>query len=468
MKRPVSIHFLIILTACILCPLKGLTQQGNNILTYKEFIQNLLTFHPISKQADLQNLIGDASMLRSKGGLDPQLSTDWNQKRFDEKLYYRQFQGKLRLPTLLGIDIVGGYENTDGDFLNPEATTDNFGLWHAGIEVNLLQGLLVNERRTAIQQARIFQEFTELQQQNILNDLIYEASSAYFNWQKYAAFDLVLQENMTIAFQYLENTRESFFNGEKSAMDTLEAFILNQDAITMQQKNELELIKARQTFENYLWFNDAPVTVQDGTRPEPYDADLLEEAISLETPDVSQHPLVLSALNKINRLTIDQRLKREKLKPKLKVKYNPLLATGDNSIIPAFSTNDFKLGFDFSMPLLFSQERGNIRLGELKIQEANLDFENKLNEIENKAQASLETQYLLTEQINVLTDNVSNYRRLLDAENERFILGESSVFLLNKRQEKYINSQLKLIDSMIKQYFERLKYLFFTNQLLAN
>lgn len=468
MKRPVSIHFLIILTACILSPLKGLTQQGNNILTYEEFIQNLLTFHPISKQADLQNLIGDASILRSKGGLDPQLSTDWNQKRFDEKLYYRQFQGKLRLPTLLGIDIVGGYENTDGVFLNPEATTDNFGLWHAGIEVNLLQGLLVNERRTAIQQARIFQEFTELQQQNILNDLIYEASSAYFNWQKYAAFDLVLQENMTIAFQYLENTRESFFNGEKSAMDTLEAFILNQDAITMQQKNELELIKARQTFENYLWFNDAPVTVQDGTRPEPYDADLLVEAISLETPDVSQHPLVLSDLNKINRLTIDQRLKREKLKPKLKVKYNPLLATGDNSITPAFSTNDFKVGFDFSMPLLFRQERGDVKLGALKIQEANLDFENKLNEIENKAQASLESQYLLIEQINILTDNVSNYRRLLDAENERFILGESSVFLLNKRQEKYINSQLKLIDSMIKQYFERLKYLFFTNQLLAN
>ena len=468
MIKQLILHFFVFIFVVFVIPTKGFTQADSIILTYEEFVENLLTYHPISKQADLQNLIGDATMLRSKGRLDPQLSTDWNQKRFDEKLYYRQFEGNLRLPTLYGIDIVGGYENTDGVFLNPEATTDDFGLWHAGIEVNLLQGLFVNERRTAIQQARVFQEFTQLQQQNILNDLIYEASAAYFNWQKYSAFDLVLQENITIATEYLESTRESFLNGEKSAMDTLEAFILNQDAITMQQKNELELIKARQTFENFLWFNDAPVTVQSGTRPEAFDVDLLVDAISLEVPDVSQHPLVLASLNKINSLTIEQRLKREKLKPKLKAKYNPLLATGDNSITPSFSTNDFKLGFDFSMPLLFRQERGDVRLGALKIQEANLDFENKLNEIENKAQASLETQYLLLEQISVLTDNVSNYRRLLDAENQRFILGESSVFLLNKRQEKYISSQLKLIDSKIKQYFERLKYLFFTNQLIEN
>ena len=39
---------------------------------------------------------------------------------------------------------------------------------------------------------------------------------------------------------------------------------------------------------------------------------------------------------------------------------------------------------------------------------------------------------------------MANYQALLDAEIEKFNLGESSIFLLNSREQKLIDTQLKL------------------------
>jgi hypothetical protein len=55
---------------------------------------------------------------------------------------------------------------------------------------------------------------------------------------------------------------------------------------------------------------------------------------------------------------------------------------------------------------------------------------------------------------------------LLEGENDKFRFGESSVFLLNKRQEKYIDGRMKLVDSQIKLQQEFLDYLYYTNALI--
>lgn len=441
-------------------------QPDSMVLTYQEYLQNIILFHPIAKKAKLKLKLGEAEVLAAKGNLDPELSSNWTQKNFDNKLYYRQYQAKLKIPTKLGIDVVAGYENTEGVFLNPENSTDDFGLWHAGLEVNILQGLIINERRLAFEQAKVFQDLARNEQQIILNELLYNASEAYLLWQQYQYFHEVLAENISIASTYFENTKQSFYNGEKTAMDTLEAFILYQDAVSFLQKNELGLIKSRQNVENYLWFNETPVTLQINTIPQNYRSKIFQENIEFNTSRLLNHPLILASVNKLSYFEIEQRLKREKLKPKLKVKYNPLFATSGNSIYPNYSIADYKWGFDFSMPLLLRTERANIQRGEIKLKEIELELQNKRNELQNNIESSLQQQVVLQEQLNLLNQNVERYKLLLDGENEKFRLGEGSVFLLNKRQEKYINGQLKLIEIHIKQQMEILNYLYYSNQLI--
>lgn len=441
-------------------------QSDTTILAYNEYLENLLTYHPLAKKAELRMVLAQAERLAARGNLDPKLSSGWSQKNFDDKLYYRLYKAKLRFPTPLGVSVVSGYENTEGVFLNPEAKTDKRGLWHIGLEVDILQGLWINPRRTALQQAKIFQNLAQNQQRIMLNDLIYNASATYLLWQQYAYFKTILLENITIANTYFQNTKESFFNGEKTGLDTLEAFILYQDALAFLQKNELGLAKVRQTVENYLWFQDQPLELQANIQPEIYQNQLFTIPIGLDEVDVNQHPIILASINKLSTLELSQKLKREKLKPKLKLKYNPLLATSKTNITPNYSADDYKWGFNFSIPILLRTERGNIQKGNIKIQETKLDLQNKRNQLQNKIENSWFQQRLLQDQLTLLNRNVISYKQLLDGETEKFNFGESSVFLLNKRREKYINGQLKLIKTFINRQLELLNFLYYSNQLL--
>lgn len=454
---------------CFFSAAPAYAQSDSTLLSYQEFLDNVVRYHPLSRKAMLTLQLAEAEQLAARGTLDPMLSANWAQKNFDDKLYYRQYQGKLQIPTSLGIDVVGGYENTAGVFLNPENKTDEFGLWNIGIEANIWQGLFVNERNTALQQAKVFQSLAANQQQIMLNDLLYQSSNAYLEWQQYYHFSQVLAENRSLAATYLENTRQSFFNGEKTAMDTLEAYILFQDAQNLLNKNEAYLVKTRQQVENYLWFDDAPVLLLPGTRPEAVGNTILPDNFNPDVISVvNSHPWIQASINKIAYAAIEQRLKQEKLKPKLKIKYNPLLATSDESIVPNYSLSNYKWGFDFSMPLLFRSEKAAVEAGQIKLMELELELENKSNELRNKLEASLQQQAILLEQLAVQRQNVEGYRLLLEGENQKFLYGESSVFLLNKRQEKYIEGQLKGIELSIQLQKEWLNYLLFTNELLEN
>ena len=175
---------------------------------------------------------------------------------------------------------------------------------------------------------------------------------------------------------------------------------------------------------------------------------------------------VRNQCNKHKRLIL--LIKREKLKPKLKVKYNALLTTSDNINIHEFDLSNYKLGIGFSMPLFLRSERAGVKKGKLRIQEQELDLMYKKNELFNKAEASWQQQAILKEQISIYEQNASNYERLLNGENEKFRYGESSVFLLNKRQEKYIDGKLKLTEAYVKFQMEVLNYLYLSNQLFAN
>ena len=455
---------LVLINSCI----SGLYAQGDStIFSYNDYLINILKYHPIAKQADLKIDFAAAESLAAKGEFDPTLTSSWKQKNFDDKLYYRVFQNKLRVPTPIGIDVVGGYDNTSGEYINPENKTDEFGLWHLGIEANLLQGLLIDERRTALQQAAIYQNIAENQKQIMINDLLYTASVAYLEWQQYIAIEQVIQESITLANIYLENTITSFVNGEKTAIDTLEAFIILQDRNVLLQKNNASIIKSKQKVSNYLWFNDLPLALTPITIPENYQTALFEvKDISNIQTQVANNPMIQEKRFKQDYYEVEQRWKREKLKPKLKAKFNPLLATSSNSIAPSFSTSDYTFGVDFSMPIPMRSERAAIQQGEIKIQEVRLDIEYKENELQNKIFASLERQNTIDNQIALQTQGVVGYEKLLNAENTKFLYGESSVFLLNKRQEKFIDGKLKLVKLKVGLQTEKLNYLYYTNTLI--
>ena len=148
---------------------------------------------------------------------------------------------------------------------------------------------------------------------------------------------------------------------------------------------------------------------------------------------------------KLQQLSLEQKLKRNKILPKLDFKYNFLsynhvdfFATGAN----AFAEN-YKFGLKFSMPLLLRESRADLQLTQLKIQETNFQIQQKQIEVSNKIKIYFAEIATYGQQMAIIERNVANYATLLEAEQQKFAIGESSVFLLNSREMKLIEVRRK-------------------------
>ncbi|MBX2844704.1 MAG: TolC family protein [Saprospiraceae bacterium] len=457
----------IFLASFLLLSISLKAQEENTILAFEDYMSIVEEYHPIARQAGLRDDFAAAGQLEARGGFDPQVKGDLDEKYFKDSHYYRLFKTGVQIPTWYGVSAQANFENNDGAFLNPEGTTTGSGLWSAGVEVNLLQGLRTDERRTALAKAQLMPDMAQNERRLLLNQVLLQAGYAYLDWQTISANKAVLQQSLQIAEENFNATKLSFEQGDKPAIDTLEALLVIQSAENDLQTNEVERIKAQQQLENYLWFeNNAPLELQPGTQPEAPEATQIELLNLQSDADlVLQHPELQLKTIKQQELEIDLNLKREKLKPKLSVAYNPLLETDENSLAPSYSLSNYKWGVKLSSSLFRRAERANVRQGELKLQDNSLDIENKRNELLNKIQASRATIAQLSEQIDLQQAQVDNYERLLLAEQEKFQYGESSVFLLNRRQEKFIESQLKLNDLERKLSIAELEFLYHSGQL---
>lgn len=108
------------------------------------------------------------------------------------------------------------------------------------------------------------------------------------------------------------------------------------------------------------------------------------------------------------------------------------------------------------MPLFLRKERGDLQLSNLKLKETELLLLQKTVEIETKLNNYI-TEWLTTsEQLNQYKETVSQYRQMLDAERKLFDSGESSLFIINSREQAYIQANIKLSEIVAK---NRISYL---------
>ncbi|MBK9336910.1 MAG: TolC family protein [Lewinellaceae bacterium] len=156
-----------------------------------------------------------------------------------------------------------------------------------------------------------------------------------------------------------------------------------------------------------------------------------------------RHPALRLYDAKLRLLNVERRLKTEKRKPVLDLGYQ-LLGDGWQFFStpgvegPGVLANDIKWSVRFSYPILNRKARGDWQMTQVKIAQTDLDLGQKRLEIENKVRQYLNEINTLAGQVALYRDIAANYRALLDGENEKFRFGESSVFLINTREQRWL------------------------------
>jgi outer membrane protein TolC len=221
----------------------------------------------------------------------------------------------------------------------------------------------------------------------------------------------------------------------------------------------LELAKATLEISNFLWkSNDEPWYLPMAIRPDT--ASLQRALLSGSVPDLAgllesslrEHPKMKILDFKLRSLEIERRLKFQDLLPKVDLKYNFLskgFATPLHAGMEPFR-NDFKFGLGVSMPVRLSQGRGLYREAGLKIRDTKLGLSQAGWEIENKIRYQFAELQLLRTQLTQALDYVRSHEQLWRGEELRFRLGESSLFLVNSRENKLLEAREKLISVQTK------------------
>lgn len=450
-----------LLTAITVClfTLFSYGQDSLKTLSLDKYLWFVTNYHPLAQQAELLIPTGESTVRQARGGFDPKLFSYVDQKQFEDKNYYNLQNSGLTIPTWYGIEVKTGLERNSGAYLNPENSVPNSGLWYGGISVPLGQGLVIDKRRAALQQAKLYARSTEVERQKLLNDLYFEAIKQYWNWLEAWNQLQVFEETLVLAETRFKAVKQSHKFGDLPAIDTLESFIQLQNRQMNRNQAELYFKNSTLALSNYLWFeNNTPLEVPSDMQPPVFN--VINE-VQIWTPDTfmnvlntidTLHPEMKLYDYKLGMIAIDRSLKAEYLKPKLNLNYNVINEPVNNDALAGVSAQNYKWGMEFSFPVLLREQRGDLQLTDIKIQETQLSREQKLLELTNKVKQYYNELLTLNSQINLYTDAVVNYRRMLEGEKQKFELGESSLFLINSRELYLIEAELKLIELRTKYY----------------
>lgn len=441
------------------------TMNAQTTFSYEDFKSLVLKNHPTVKQANLYLSDADAEIMQAKGAFDPKLSSDFDRKAFKGDDYYNRWKNALKIPTWTGVDFKVGYEQSTGKKLLSEESSR---LIVAGLSVPIGQGLVIDARRNTLKQANLAKNIAEAERQKLINKTILYAAKSYWEWWfSYQQLQFV-REGYDLANQRFVATRERSRVGEQATIDSVEAKITLQDREVALEQAQVDLQNARLALSNYLWDEkENPLELPENAFP-PLSALRKVDEITLQgliTQAKVQHPEIQKFDLKIQQLGIEEKFRKEMLKPTFNANFN--LIADSFSSNPAysyensFSTNNHKVGFEFVMPLFLRKERGKLQQIRIKQQSTGFELNLARREIMNEVYAAYNEVKNYERQLNIQQDAAKNQELLTKAEQRKFDIGESTLFLINTRESKLIDMRIK-VESLKSKYEKALANLAYT------
>jgi len=255
MKNLISILGLFIM-------LKSSAQDSLQVLTLPEYLKIVRSYHPISKQANLIVQEANASLISARGAFDPVFQASFGKKKFGGLEYYQYWNPEIKIPTWYGVEIRGGLEEVYGERVNNETTLGQSS--YLGLTVPLARNLLIDQRRAALQQAKIYRSQSNAERSAVLNDLLFDASVAYWNWASSYQFYKVISNIVKISQERFDFVKIGYRQGDRPAIDTTEALAQLQSFQSIQVDSEIDLLNNRLQLSNFLWLENDSAYVLPG------------------------------------------------------------------------------------------------------------------------------------------------------------------------------------------------------------
>ena len=402
-------------------------------MAWSEFVATAVERAQDVRVAEAKVAEARAKRMSAFAAFEPRVNLSSEGKDYGNDLQYRLDRAEARVGLPGGIDLVGGAAQGTGAFINPERKTPTEGLVNLGISAPLGGALVFSDRQYEWGASTRNLEIAEAKLDRTERKAILNAVKVYTFWQAQSEVQGAVDEALAVAAERLRLVREAFRLGERSEMDTLEAYLSWVDRSADAAKQANLTAGAIADVEQLLRGADTTGVDLAGMRPQSLPVVL--GTSRLEVGSIPELEMVNSALRRERLATTTA---WAQWLPAPYVDYR-MLQWGGSAWNP--ESVQWKVGL--TVPLFNQKARAELAGAQARLRAAQANATATQNQFDIvRVQLAQQVQALDSE-LKALTASETASYALLQQERRRFALGESTMFILASRETKYLEAVQK-------------------------
>jgi outer membrane protein, heavy metal efflux system len=422
-------------------------------LSLAEVTRSVEASFPLLRAAERDQLIAEADVLSAEGGFDPSIRARASTTPFGGYRSERIDIGVEQPTALWGTRVFGGWRYGSGSFApyDGKYETADLGEARVGVQVPLWRDGPIDRRRAALRRAEIGTTVARMSVAEQKLVMVRAASVRYWDWVAAGRRLAIAKDLLVMAVR-----RDAQLTARVERGD-LPAYERSENLRVLHQR-EAQVASAERYLENTAIELSLYVRSETGAAVVPPPARLpgtlppVPEASAHTSPDRAENlalaqrpePKRLDALVEQSRVDAALADNQRKLGIDLFVMGSKDIGPGPPKIVPA----ELELGVLLDIPLLTRVMDGRKNAAEAQMAKYSDQARYARDRVTADVRDALSSITRARERASAVRREVDAARGLVGSERERFELGESTLLIVNLREQAFAEAELREVDAI--------------------
>lgn len=360
----------------------------------------------------------------------------------------------IEKPTPLGgTSFFAGYRIGRGNFpaYDGRRETNDYGEIRAGALVPLIRNREIDKNRADLRKADLDRKLAELSIQKLKLEIVKEATKRYWKWVGAGQEYLVYKDLLAIA-----KVRQTQINERIKLGDLPKVESTDNDRAILQRESQLvlaerELQRSAIDLSLFLRSPDGGMILPKNDQlpqgfPNPLKAGslVLEDSIRIAW---KFRPELMDFEFKRDKVSIDRSLGYNAAKPQVDLLVATSQDFGPGS--PTRAKPELEASLILNLPLQTRRPRGLIGAAEAKLAQLDQEMQFSKDKISTEVQDAVSEVNASSRRVDVTKAEVELARKLEELERERFFLGDSTLLVVNIREQTSSEAAIREIKALL-------------------
>lgn len=423
------------------------TPPDPKTLLLDNILESVNKYYPPLRAALLERPIADADLLTSQGRFDLSLKARAETQRLG---FYENERFEILVEQPLqtwGSTVYSGYSISEGRYpdYDGKAVTNSAGQYRMGVRVPLARDRALDSRRADLQRTRIGLRLADLSIEQQRLTILQSATRRYWDWVAAGRRLAVARTIFDVAQGRDGVIRESVRIGALPQFEQID----NQRVVLLRQS---AVVEARRVLENAsielsLFLRDATGQPQIASEdmlpagfPDPSTLELKEVMEDMEAAQL-RRPDVLRFIFQRNQIGVDRALAQNQRLPNIDFFGEFTRELGDGGV--KRGPNDVRAGFIFDLPFQRRQATGRLQAAESRLKQLDQREAFQRDQVNADVRDAASAVRAAFERSQLLHEELKVTRTVEEAERMRYELGDSTLFVLNLREQATAEAALR-------------------------